>query len=363
MKTLSIGSAMIDTIAIIDPDRIERMSMVNADTAFLLMEEGKKTEARAVSTHLGGGAVNTGVSFARLGCEAAVLSKIGDDPRGENVMSQLSEEGVSTTHLVRTGDAPTGASVMIASHERNAAIFTFRGANTKLVEGDLDEAAFAADLVHLGSLSNESAALYPTLVEKARAAGAQISANPGMRQLTSRAQDFLNVLPKIDILMINRVEAEALTPSLVPAAGEGGALLERKGRALPKLAGRGLSGGGFEMSLRRFFEALRAITPATIVVTDGGGGAYAAKDDRLFYCPAAKAKIAGTAGAGDAFASTFAYFSASGASTGDALMAASVNASSVISYVDTQTGLLKRDEIENRKQSFANKAEIIEWTL
>jgi len=39
-------------------DRIEHMTMLNADSSFLLLEEGRKTEAEEVSTHPGGGAVN-----------------------------------------------------------------------------------------------------------------------------------------------------------------------------------------------------------------------------------------------------------------------------------------------------------------
>jgi ribokinase len=53
MKVLTIGSATIDTIAIIDSARIERMTMRNADSSFLLLEEGRKTEAEEVSTHTG----------------------------------------------------------------------------------------------------------------------------------------------------------------------------------------------------------------------------------------------------------------------------------------------------------------------
>ena len=40
MKALTIGGAMIDTIAIIASDRIERMSMLNADSSFLLLRGG-----------------------------------------------------------------------------------------------------------------------------------------------------------------------------------------------------------------------------------------------------------------------------------------------------------------------------------
>jgi ribokinase len=55
MRILTRGGAMIDTIAIVDSDRIERKAMFNAESSFLLLEEGGKTEAKEVSTHYGGG--------------------------------------------------------------------------------------------------------------------------------------------------------------------------------------------------------------------------------------------------------------------------------------------------------------------
>ena len=79
MEALTIGGAMIDTIAIIESDRIERMSMLNADTSFLLLEEGRKIEALEVSTHCGGGGVNAAVAMARLGVAVGTLIKIGRD--------------------------------------------------------------------------------------------------------------------------------------------------------------------------------------------------------------------------------------------------------------------------------------------
>ena len=83
MKVLTIGSAMIDTIAIIGSARIERMTMLNAESSFLLLEEGRKTEAEEVSTHAGGGAVNAAVAMARLGMDVAVLAKLGSDERAD----------------------------------------------------------------------------------------------------------------------------------------------------------------------------------------------------------------------------------------------------------------------------------------
>src|SRR5665648_565619 len=130
MKALTVGGAMVDSIGIIDSSSIERMSMRNAEASYLLLEEGRKTEVEEISTHPGGGAVNVAISMSRLGMDAAAVVKLGMDQRAYAVLAKLESEGVSTRWVTRDRRMPTGASVLISSHERNAAIFTFRGANT-----------------------------------------------------------------------------------------------------------------------------------------------------------------------------------------------------------------------------------------
>lgn len=363
MKVLTTGSAMIDTIAIIDSDRIERMSMNNADKAFLLMEEGKKTDAKEISTHLGGGGVNSAVCFARLGFAASSLVKMGKDQRAENVVAGFKREGVSTEWVRYDAKLPTGASVIVSSHTRNAAIFTYRGANTALVDSDIDAKAFAADLVHICSLSHPSADCFPRIVKEAKKNKAQVSANPGQRQLTARAKELLEALPSLDILFVNRSEAEALMPALVPKYGEGGPTLNGKGEKAPEFIARGLAGGGFEMSAARFFSALMDLGLKCAVITDGGRGSFIASEGRVVHCPIVKAKVAGTAGAGDAFAATFSAWRALGKPVEEAALAGAHNAAGVVQHVDTQTGLMKRDALEVAITSSKLGGEIKSWKL
>src|SRR5262249_29068391 len=197
------------------------MSMMNADSSFLLLEEGRKTEALEISTHVGGGAVNAAVAMARLGFDVGVLVKLGKDPRAETILSRLPDEGVSTRWAMRDGRAPTGASVLVSSHDRNAAIFTFRGANTLLEVADVRAEAFAANLVYVSSLSNESADAFPTIIARAKAEGALIATNPGVRQLATRGAAFEQTLSRIDILALNRAEADVLVPILIGRCGAG----------------------------------------------------------------------------------------------------------------------------------------------
>lgn len=361
MKSLTVGSATIDTIAIIASERIERMMMLNADASFLLLQEGSKTDALEISTHCGGGAVNTAVALARLGFDAATIIKLGQDQRAETVLARLMAEGVSPRFAARDGRAPTGASVLISSHDRNAAIFTFRGANTLIEAADLKDDAFAVDLVHVGSLSNASADQFRLIIEMAKAHGALLSVNPGPRQLAARAAAFEQCLGAIDILSINRSEAEVLLPSLVARFGEGGPAVE--GVDLPRLAQRGFHGGGFHMSLKRLMGAVLSLGPRVLLVTDGGGGAYAASGTEIVHAAPMLVEVAGTAGAGDAFVATFAGMTALGAPLETALKAASLNAASVVGHVDTQTGLLRKNELDARLAAEGARIQIQRWEI
>jgi ribokinase len=362
VKVLTVGGAMIDTIAIIESDRIERMTMLNAETSFLLLEDGRKTEALEISTHCGGGAVNAAVAMARLGLDVAVLVKLGRDARAETLLARLMQEGVSTRRALRDERAPTGASVLVSSHDRNAAIFTFRGANTLLEPEDLREDAFAVDVVYVSNLSNKSADCFPSIVAAAAAQSALIAANPGVRQLSARAAAFQKCLPSIDILAINRAEADVLVPSLVAQFGEGGpALPLGAGEEPPALAARGLTSGGFEMSLAAFLGALRTLGARHVLLTDGLGGAFAASGNEVLFYPALASEVAGTAGAGDAFAATFTAYVALGRPVGEALRAGAINASSVVGHVDTQTGLLRRESLAARLAETLDRLPVRRW--
>jgi ribokinase len=364
MKVLTVGGAMIDTIAIIDSDRIERMTMLNADSSFLLLEEGRKTEASEISTHCGGGAVNAAVAMARLGHDVAALVKLGRDQRAETVLARLMEEGVSTRWVVRDQRAPTGASVLVSSHDRNAAIFTFRGANTLLEPADLRPEAFAVDLVHVASLSNKSADCFPLIIERAKAAGAVVAANPGVRQLSARGSALQQSLGKIDVLSINRNEASVLVPSLIAAVGEGGpASPLASGEEPPPLAVRGLEGGGFEMSLWAFMAGMVKLGARLVLLTDGRYGAFLGTAGEVLYCPALEAQVVGTAGAGDAFTATFASYLTQEATREDALAAATLNATSVLGFVDTQSGLLTAEELGRRLKDKRKRPQIRRWRL
>ncbi|HAE02725.1 MAG TPA: carbohydrate kinase family protein, partial [Rhodospirillaceae bacterium] len=61
LKAITVGSATVDIIATVASDDIERMTLHNSTTSFLLLEPGRKVDASSVITQTGGGAVNAAV--------------------------------------------------------------------------------------------------------------------------------------------------------------------------------------------------------------------------------------------------------------------------------------------------------------
>jgi len=341
-KAATFGSAMVDIIAVLESDSIEKISLSNAHQQYLLVEPGRKVEAETISTHIGGGALNTAVCLARLGCNVTPIVKTGTDANRDHVVDHCKNNNIETSGMLISQDGSTGSAVMIASHDKNAAIFTHRGANTMLVEKDLNIMPLTDfDLVHAAPLSGDSAAMLPEISARAKAAGAFFSSNPGIRQITKRANSVLTAAKNMSLISINEVEAAALVPSLSALDGD---LDWGKVNADKPV----LNSQGGPIPMLKFCETLQAQGPENVLITCGGDGAYLYDGKKLHHQPIVEAEVASTAGAGDSFVSTLAWGLKSGFDAQKALLLAAHNASSVVSFVNTTDGLLKEDVLLKR---------------
>ena len=248
-----------------------------------------------------------------------------------------------------SNDLPTGSSVLIASHDKDAAIYTQRGANTALTTRDFADVDFKTyGLVYLAPLSGASAECLKPLAVKSAKAGAFLAVNPGIRQITTRSPDLLHALPGIDLLALNAKEAAGLAPALMafadetPAAARGAARPSKSkadGNGHALLA-EGLRLNDVSFSLFWFFKTLAACGAKRVAVTNGRDGSYLYSEGQIWHCPIADVAVMGTAGAGDAFGSTLAHGLANGLAAEAALVRAAVNAASVVGFAEAQTGLL-----------------------
>ncbi len=342
MKAITFGSAMIDIITVISSQSIEQLSLSNSRRQFLLVEPGRKVEADKITRHIGGGALNTAVCFQKLGCEAAPIVKMGDDVPRDYIVKNCQAHGLDMSRVLIDQNEATGSAVMIASHEKNAAIFTQRGANTSLNEADLKKVSpLRADIIHAAPLSEESANMLPKIAEMAKEAGAFFSSNPGIRQITTRANTVLNAAKFMSLISINEVEAAALVTCL-------SAVDKNLDWGKPVDDEPVLQSEGGAISLLKFCETLHQQGPDHVLITHGSQGAYLYDGKTLHHQAVIPTTVAGTAGAGDSFVSTLAWGLRSGDDAKKALLQAAHNASSVVSYVNTTDGLLSAEELASR---------------
>ena len=345
MKAISFGSAMIDIITVISSESIEQISLSNSNQHYLLVEPGRKVEAETITRHIGGGALNTGVCFAKLGCDASPIVKMGNDVPRDYIMKNCIDHGLSMDKVLIDENQTTGSGVMITSHEKNAAIFTHRGANTTLTQADLDAfSPLKADIIHAAPLSGTSANMLPVISKMAKETGAFFSSNPGIRQITTRANTVLTAAKNMSLISINEVEAAALVPCL-------SAIDVNLDWGTPDIGAPILHSQGGEICLKKFCETLHAHGPKNVLITYGSDGAYLYDGKTLHHQSVISTKVAGTAGAGDSFVATLAWGLVSGHSAKQALLQAAHNASSVVSFINTTDGLLSADELIKRATS------------
>lgn len=347
-SAVTVGSATIDIIATIANADIEQMKLTNQTASFLLMEPGRKVDAENIKTYFGGGGVNAAICLRRQGFETSALVKLGTCVNGQSIEAVLEREGIGRALVRRDPVHATAVSMLIASHDRDAAIFTHRGANEYLNADDLDGEPFKnADLVYVAGLSNASADLFPDIVRAARHAGAFVATNPGIRQLTSKTGAFFDSLGDVDLFICNRAEARALVPKLVERTGWD------KGRHADILDNEpALEIEGFILPYSDYFARMHSLGPSYVGITDGSEGAFLSLRNVQHFQPVIETAVLGTTGAGDSFASTLAGALARDYSVAAALKHAACNASSVVSHPDAHTGLLAADALAKRVASY-----------
>ncbi len=248
----------------------------------------------------GGGPYNVLKNLARLGASFPLLGvgRVGDDPDGRAILADCAAHGIDSSRLqVTPGVATSFTDVMTANDTRRRTFFHCRGANAVLGPADFDFAGSTARFFYLG---------YILLLDTLDAAG--LDGRPAAAGVLARAReaglrtaiDFVSaaagrfagtarpLLPLVDVLFVNDYEAEQLTGLRL---GRGADL----DRAAVRAAARHLLAEGVRECVCLHFPEGACIAAAT-------GEEHWQPSVRL---PAEA--IAGTAGAGDAFATGVLY--------------------------------------------------------
>jgi ribokinase len=217
----------------------------------------------------GGKGGNQAVMASRMGARTAMIGRVGNDDFGSRLLSNLDQFKVDRTSVAVDESAGSGMSVAILDAQGDYGAVIVSGANLKL---DPDECARqwrelggAAVLV----LQNEIPdAVNAAIAKAAKAAGAVVVLNAAPARKLSP-----DLLQCVDVLVVNRIEAEMMSDAAVLGVKTAIA-------ALPALgAGRRdiiitLGGEGLVLQSREASPAFIAPHPVKVASTHGAGDCF-----------------------------------------------------------------------------------------
>lgn len=184
---------------------IWNLGSINADMIYdvpHLPGPGETLSANRLDRFLGGKGANMSVAAARAGARTAHIGAIGPD--GRWALDRLTEYGVDTRHIEQA-KVPTGHAIIAVDAQGENNIILFPGANNAISQDQLGQALSSAAKGDLLVMQNET-----SLQVEAAEMGRKLGLTICYAAAPFQADAVLAVLPYLDFLILNEVEAEQL---------------------------------------------------------------------------------------------------------------------------------------------------------
>ncbi|MGE0005738.1 MAG: PfkB family carbohydrate kinase [Parvibaculaceae bacterium] len=170
-----------------------------------LPKAGETLIARETIVDLGGKGLNQAVAARRAGAGARLIAVVGGDATAGQIRTLLREEGIDERDLVIGDGASDESLILVDAQGENLIVSSTRQARSltpERLDARLTGALDGAGLLLLqGNLTRE-ATLHA--IALARGRGVRIAVNP------SPFQSWFRTMPKADLVIANRGEADAL---------------------------------------------------------------------------------------------------------------------------------------------------------
>jgi ribokinase len=168
---------------------------------------GETVLGRSVASGPGGKGANQAIAARRLGAGVTFVTKLGRDRAGSDLRALFEREGLPSTGILETEDAPTGVASIIVDDAGRNMIAVVPGANALLSPTDLDGLPGWLDgASHLLVQLETPVETFVHAARLAREAGVVVALDPA--PATAVPNDVYRL---IDILMPNEVELAVLT--------------------------------------------------------------------------------------------------------------------------------------------------------
>ncbi len=261
-----------------------------------------------------GNSPNAAVSAYRLGLKSALVTNLGDDKYGLEMLERLKKEGIDT-RFVKTHKG-------IGSNYHF--VLRFKAERTILVKHyeynyslpDLGSVKW----VYLSSLAENSLPFHEMIADYLeKHPETKLAFQPGTFQMRLGKEKLRRLYKLSEIFFCNKEEAQRILDTE-------------------------------ESDISKLLENMHTLGPKIVVITDGPNGAYVfdSNTQEKWFGPMYPdpAPPVDRTGAGDSFASTFTSALILGKSISEALRWGPINSMSVVQKVGAQAGLLTQSELK-----------------
>ncbi len=302
----------------VDSAKVVTIDDMHGSQSYMALEYGGKLHVDSILVSVGGGAVNTGITFATQGLTTAVVSKVGRDDGADRIRRRLEEVGAHSHLLAESDEHGTGYSTIITTYTGERTVLVHRGASRTLSANDMDWDGLAkAEWLYISALAGDSWQLYPVLAEFTERHQIKLALNLGTSQIDQGIEGFSEILRCTHVLFQNVQEMRCLT-------------------GVPQELG--------DRDEREMMSRLHEVGVNIVVITDGARGA-AASDGRTHYTvPAYQVVAACSLGAGDAFAAGCLSSLQHGLGLQESLRMGAANSASVVQETGANRGILSWQE-------------------
>lgn len=275
-RIVGVGAALVDLLVNVKDSWIQENKAVKGDMQLVDFSriESLLSTLPAYEKVPGGSACNTLVGYAKLGGEAAFVSKTGKDELGKLFALHLKNSNVQS--LIKPANEPTGRVLSVVTPDAERTMFSYLGASDTLALDDFPEGVFdGAALTYIEGYRAFDAKTFRGVLERSKAAGVPTALDFGSFGVVNVCHSlFENLFAEglIDMIFANEEEAKAYT--------------------------------GKEP--REALEELAKYTSLAVVKL-GAEGALVSHQGKVFEIKANKVQAIDTTGAGDLWASGFLY--------------------------------------------------------
>jgi len=322
---ITIGDSTLDTFLIIDDATLQcDLSREHCQLCFNYADKVPVTKATQA---VGGDAANVAVGCQKIGIKTTILTELGNDTNGKIVKEGLKKSDVDTSLIKIIKGKETRYSVIL-NYKSERTILSYH-VKHKYSWVNLPK----TNWIYYTSLS----AGFETVQDKLKNyliknPETKLAMNPGTFQIKSNLEKIKELLPKTDILFLNKEEAEKITKILPLSKGE------------PE---------GVD-HIKNLLTSLQKFGAKIVVITDSYNGSYASDENNIWSMPIYDVVAVGKTGTGDAFSSGFLSAIMLEKDIPTAMKWGTANSSSVIQYIGAQKGLLNKTGIEKMIKKFPN---------